>query len=482
MSIEVHGVKATEVAYKPSSPTPQAFTLPVVFGTAPVNLTQSTKSVVNVPIKCNNMNEFKYYFGYSDDWEQFTLCEFAYSHFELYGQSPVVFVNVLDPSTDAKITAPAAVNLTSGIHTMPEGVIKGSVTVASQDGTTTHVLNTDYTLTYGDDGELILAVVSGGGILTGTTSLKVGFSSLDPSVITSSDIIGGSNSTTGVRTGLELMEEVFPRYQLIPGLIVAPGYSSDPVVAAVMVAKSQNINGLFEAFAITDMDASERYIELVDWKEENHYTSPLQMNTYPKAQYKGKTYHMSTLAAGTICATDAANDGVPYQSPSNQTLMADALIMEDGSEAYIPLDQAQYVNANGIVTAINFSDGYKLFGNRTGAYPKVTDPQRAFTSVRRMFGWIKNNLVLNYWRNLDAPMNNRLIDFINDNSNVWMNGLTSAQYILGGRVEFNATENPSANLMDGKIVFHVYVTPPSPAQEIEFLVEYDVAYIAALTA
>lgn len=43
-------------------------------------------------------------------------------------------------------------------------------------------------------------------------------------------------------------------------------------------------------------------------------------------------------------------------------------------------------------------------------------------------------------------------------------------------------ENPTTNLMGGIVKLHVYVTPPSPAQEIDFVLEYDPSYVtAALT-
>ena len=34
--------------------------------------------------------------------------------------------------------------------------------------------------------------------------------------------------------------------------------------------------------------------------------------------------------------------------------------------------------------------------------------------------------------------------------------------------------------MDGKFCFHVYVTPPSPAREIDFVLEYDVNNLTTL--
>lgn len=35
------------------------------------------------------------------------------------------------------------------------------------------------------------------------------------------------------------------------------------------------------------------------------------------------------------------------------------------------------------------------------------------------------------------------------------------------------------NLMAGIIKLHVYMTPPSPAQEIDFVLEYDASYVTS---
>ena len=50
-------------------------------------------------------------------------------------------------------------------------------------------------------------------------------------------------------------------------------------------------------------------------------------------------------------------------------------------------------------------------------------------------------------------------------------------------VEFREDENSTVALMAGKAVFHIFMTPPSPMKECEFVLEYDVDYVsAALTA
>ena len=54
--------------------------------------------------------------------------------------------------------------------------------------------------------------------------------------------------------------------------------------------------------------------------------------------------------------------------------------------------------------------------------------------------------------------------------------------LLGGRVEFREDENTTTDLMDGKLYFHVYMTPPAAARDIEFVQEYDPEYISTLFA
>ncbi|MDM5278803.1 phage tail sheath family protein [Paenibacillus silvae] len=476
-----HGVKTTETFNQESASVIQANTLPVYFGTAPIHLAADPYAVTDRVILANNMPEFKRKFGYVDDWESYTLCEAAFAHFSDEQQGPIAFVNVLDATTDVTVTAPASVTLIDGAHTIAaDGVLKDKVIVTSSDSNTTYVLNTDYTLTFNASGRLVLAVITGGAI-TGT-DIRVGYTALNPSAVTASKLIGGTDVTTGVRTGLELVEEVFQVTKLVPNLILAPGYSDNPVVASVMQAKAQDVNGLFEAYAVTDLDASIKYMDVAEWKKENGYDSMLNINTYPLFTNKGKTFRSSTIAAVRMLATDGANGGFPVQTPSNQRINVDGMVYKDGSPVFMPYDQANVLNDNGIVTAINWQDGYRLWGNKTGAYPEFKDAQRSFIPVRRMFSYVKNNLVLNYWSKVDNPLNKRLVESVLDDANIWINGLVGANLLVGGRVEFNSSDNPAEQLSAGKMIYRVIITPPGPAEDIEFIVSYDSSYYAAMFA
>jgi hypothetical protein len=303
-------------------------------------------------------------------------------------------------------------------------------------------------------------------------------------MVTSSDIIGGVDATTGAYEGLELLNQVFPLFRLVPGMVLAPGWSHDPAVAAVMVAKASNINGHFKCIALTDVPTSEvkKYTDVPNWKETNTYTSPRQAVCWPKVKLSDEAFHLSTQLAGVICRTDTENDDIPYASPSNKALQANGAVLADGTEVALGPDQAAYLNGQGIITALNFIGGWKAWGNRTGAYPAITDPKDAFLPIRRMFDWIANTLILTSWQKVDYPINRRLIDTVVDSVNIWLNGLAARSFILGGRVEFIQSENPDTDLMDGIVRFHVYVTPPSPARETDFIVEYDPQYLKSLFA
>ena len=50
-------------------------------------------------------------------------------------------------------------------------------------------------------------------------------------------------------------------------------------------------------------------------------------------------------------------------------------------------------------------------------------------------------------------------------------------YLLGARVEMQESENPVTDLMAGIVRIHIYMTPPSPVQEIDFTLEYDASYV-----
>lgn len=469
-----HGVYSSEVPTSIVPPAEAMAGLPVVIGTAPIHLAK--KAVINKPVLCYTYQEAVEYLGYSDNWVDYTLCEFVKSQFTLFSVAPVVFINVLDPAKHKKTVTEQEVTLEG-----KEGIIKADIlleTLALKDSSDQPLArDTDYVDSFNDTGEVLITVLKEG--VTG--SLKATYTALDPSMVTSDDVVGGIDSQ-GKSTGLELINEVLSRFALIPGQIVAPGWSDQPEVAAVMVAKASLINTFFKCSALTDIpvNACPNYSDVVEWKNTNNYTYTNQINCWPKIRLGDAVYHLSTQIAGLNCKTDSEFEGVPYVSPSNRSLQMNGLVGKDGEEIALGIEQANYLNGQGVMTAINFYGGWKAWGNRTAAYPANTDPKDSFIPVRRMFDWVANTIIQTFWSKVDGPMTPRLVDTILDSLNLWLNGLSASGAILGGRVVWLKENNPLTSLMDGKMKFHVYLTPPTPAEQLDFILEYDVEYLKTL--
>ena len=467
MAAYKHGVYVSEVPTKVVPPVRVDCGLPVVVGVAPVN-TAKEELEVNTPKPIHNYEEAVKYFGFSNDFKNYTLSEFIYSQFVRFGVGPVVLINVLDKTKHKKDGTIKNLKMEFGKGTIDEvGILPESLVIKNQEKTYKNDL--DYKLIFEDEKVTIISLSEE----FKDATYSITYSVIDPSKITKNEIIGGVDVNTGKRQGLELVDEVFSRFGLVPGLILAPGYSQNSDVSAVMKNKAVNINGLFRAMAIIDADSNLDKDGLAEYKNKNNITDKAEILCYPKVGLGSREFNFSTQLAGVINKTDYENGSIPYVSPSNENMQIDKTIIK-GQEAYLTLDEANYLNSQGVVTALNFNNGWKAWGNRTATYPGVTDIKDSFIPIRRMFDWVGNTLILSYWQKIDNPMNRRLVETVLDSANLWLNGLSAQGVLLGAKVEVLKDENPITDLMDGIIRFHVYQTPPPPARKIEYIQEINV--------
>ena len=475
-----HGVYVSEMPTSIIPPVRTSAGLPVVFGTAPIHLA-SDPAPVNKPVLCYNYAEAVAALGYSADWDKYTLCEVMYSQFALYNRAPVVFVNVLDPATHKAAVAQAEKSITDGKVVVTDPVILSTLVVKKTASGDALVEGTDYVAAYNDKEECVISVVAGGA-LDEELSMFINYDKVDASAVTANDIIGGIDATTGKKKGLEALNDVFPLYRLVPGIVLAPGWSHIPNVAAVMKAKAGNINEHFKAIILTDVPTAtvKKYGDVAAWKETNSYTGNDQVVCWPMVRMGDSKYYLSTHILGVISQTDSANDDIPFVSPPNKGIQITGTCLADDTEIVLGPNEAALLNGNGIVTALNFIGGWKSWGNRTGCYPGNTDPKDAFICIRRMFNWHAQTFILTYWQKVDDPMNKRLIQTVLDSENIRLNGLTARGALLGGRVEFQEDENPLTDLIDGIVKFHTYLTPPVPAREIDNVIEFDPSYFSVL--
>jgi len=461
-----HGVYVSEQATSVPTPMGAESGVPFVVGLAPVH-SAAVPAKSGIPVLCTCWSEAVEKLGYSDDWKKYTLCEFMYSHFQLFGCQPVIFCNVLDVSKTEKVDA-ADMPVTSHKVMLPMEAIGSSVVVKSADGTPL-AADTDYALYYDGDSLTIE-------LLAGTENYAA------ESVNVAYDKVITAATAADIADGIESAELCLTLLGTTPDLICAPGWSQDPAVAAVMVTKAGSINGLFHAKALVDIDCSKSgatiFTDAINVKASNKLVDGDQIVCWPMLTKDGRCFHASTQIAGLMAQVDTANDGCPYESPSNKNLQCDGLCLADGTEVTLTFTQANQLNAAGIVTALNFVNGWVAWGNYTGCYPENKEAKNCIIPISRMFGWVGNTLVKTFWSKLDKPMTRRLIDTVLDAANIWLNGVVGRGYLLGARVEMYDDENPLENLMAGIIKLHIYMTPAGPAQEIDFVLEYDASYVS----
>ena len=480
------GVHVYEKATSVQTPKVATVGIPFVVGTAPVqSAAKPAKS--NVPVLVTSWDEAVEKLGFSYDWESYTLCEFMYSHLQLFGAQPVIFCNINDPASMKR--EEAAAGYTVADHRVAVSVdaiadtIKVSVAEGAGEAATTRALerDTDYSILYDrDDTDTYVCIVEllEDGSAYDAETVSVAYSAADPKTATVADVVDGVAQVDACLTAVGL----------VPDLIAAPGWSHNTVVAAVMATKAAAINGLFKGKAVIDADSGEdgvtEYSQLSGYKNKNNFVDVDQIICWPMVQLGDYRFHLSTQLCGLMATVDAGNRGIPYESPSNKNLKMDACVLADGTPVNLTWNQVDLIAGSwGVVTAVNFLDsGWVAKGNYTACYPGNTDVKDQFIPVSRMFDFIGNTLIRTFWSKLDKPMTPALRDSILQTCNIWLGGLTGGGYLYGARAEMLAEENPLTSLLDGIITLHIYNAPPVPAQEIDFILEYDVSYMETALA
>ena len=463
-----HGVLTSEKATSVSTPVVAESGVPFFIGTAPVQSADSP-AAANIPVMATSWDEAVEQLGYSDDWTSYTLCECMYSQFKLYGCQPAIFLNVLAPGTHKEAVTAADMDVADHKVALPIAAIDDTNLVIKTQGGSgdAYVKGTDYDTYYSGE-HLYIELISTGSCYS-ATKLNIAYNKVKPSVITATEI----------SAGIEAVELCMPRLGMVPDILVAPGWSHNAAVAAIMDTKAGSVNGLFHGKSYIDADPSTvtSYSGVNTFKTTNNLTGKDTVLCWPMLPLDTMKFHMSVQLAGLTALVDTGN-GDPHESPSNKNFKCDGACLADGTEVNLTHAQANYLNSIGCVTALNFlSSGWVAWGNYTACYPGNTDVKDYILPVSRVFDWVENTLIRTFWSKIDKPMTRVLIDNVVDSVNIWLNGLVGTGHLLGGRVELIDAENPLTNLMAGLIKLHVYLTPVSPAQEIHFVLEYDPQYV-----
>jgi len=460
-----HGVTTREVSTAVFATRSSPSAVPFIVGTAP-------KGPTNEIEKIGSFADFVDTFGqrYPQDgtWD-FTLVRFAELFFQQYGSKPAYMVNVLDTITAEVIKD----TFSDGEVTLPNAHVLNVEVYQDTPGGPSYDEGTDYKV---DTDAGVITRIESGSIPAGKEAW-IKYDYVDSYGAFASDVVGGASG--GNRTGLELIEEVFVKFGEVPSIILAPGYSHQSTVATAIAGKAGGFGGGFKAHGLVDVESSSSSFDEVSEavSEKGTLTSSPDMSVYwPRVTLGENTDWLSAHAAGVIARTDRTKGGgLPYVSPSNENLSI------DGTEVPVTFQEAQTLLDNGLVTVFR-GNGYKLWNSRTAAYPGSTDVKDSFIPNSRMATHIENMLILSTFQKVDDPVNRRLISSVVSSVNQTLNGWASQGALLGANVLFQEGDNPITDLQNGKITFRILYAAPTPAEEIEHVLEVDVGLYENLFA
>lgn len=444
----------------------QAARVQVAIGTAPVNLLDDPGSAVNKPILVTSRNEVKQMLGLCTDYENYTLMQTTLASLQKIGVAPVVMINVLDPSKPAHVTAVSGEEypLTKGSTVVNvEGILLDTLVVSSGD--TVGVLDTDYVAAFDSEGHVTVAVVEGGAF-DGKDALTIAFTKINPEGVTVDDIIGGVTED-GIRTGIELVDEIYSRFEVIPDIISAPKYSTDPAVAAALEAKAELAGDLTNAIAVVDIESTTttKIQDVRDAKNKLGCFTRWTVLCWPKVLMAGYEIYASAAVAAMLQYVTVHNGNVPT-SPDNKKIPIDGVVLNGGQELHLTKKQVNnFLNAIGVLS-FAYLGGWKCWGNNTAAYPDNNEPNNRFIKCVMIANYLENRFKTEYLSTIGADGSYKVIDSVVSNYNADLNAL-SPDYLAGASVVFAKDENPLAEILEGHFVFHTRYADWTPIEAID---------------
>ena len=351
------------------------------------------------------------------------------------------------------------------------GVLLDKVVVSENE--TTYKADDDYVASINSEGYLVIALTNDGDA-SSLQKLNISYVKLNPDGVTAEDIIGGIDEK-GVRSGIELLDEVFINTGVIPAIVTAPVFSKQKEVAAALEAKVRLIGSLHNAKAYVDIDSSEsgavNVFNVAKVKEKNVPQSELIDACWPMVNKNGNVLAFSSFAAALAQAVAAENGDIP-DGIDNRELLVDGVCTEDGTPVkVIQGDANSYLNANGIITAIRLPE-WKAWGNNTAMYPASKDPTKRWSKCVMMLNYLQNRFKTEYLSKVGRNAKVKFIKGIVDEYNASLNALVP-DYLAGGEIIFDTAKNPPSSMLEGHYIFSTRYADYTPAEYIENDFVYD---------
>ena len=288
---------------------------------------------------------------------------------------------------------------------------------------------------------------------------------LDPTAITTTDIVGGVEAD-GTYTGAQCLLAAQTECSVQPRILIAPGFThqagansgNNPVVTALI-----SIADRLRATVVADCPNGTKEQATA---YQTGFASPRLYSVYPWAKVQSGDSiveePLSARVAGLIAKID--NDRGFWWSPSNQEIKG---IIGLSKPVDFTLGDSQcvanYLNEHNVATVIQ-QDGFRLWGNRTAS----TDTKWQFLSVRRTADMINDSLLAAHLWAIDRNITQTYTEDVCEGVNNYLRYLKNIGAIINGTCWADKSLNTPENIQLGRITFDFDFTPSYPAEHITF--------------
>lgn len=399
-----------------------------------------------------------------------------------FGAGTVIVVNVLDPEKHKSNAAaePVQFDPVTGRARLKHPAVS-NLTLKIDGSNTAPVIGTDYTVNLLTG---TLARVKGGGIpLNASVSATYDFA--DASKVTPADIIG-SIDAAGRRLGMKALKDTYNLNGFLAKILIAPAFCTLNSVAAELEALAIQLG----AIAYIDAPIGATFDQVLAGRGPagtinfNSSSDRVRLcyphvKVYDTATNADRLEPLSIRAAGLRAKVDL--DRGYWWSSSNQPLIGITSV-ERSLSAMIddPQSEVNLLNEQGITTVFSsYGSGYRLWGNRTAAFPTITH-MRNFENVRRTGDVINESLRYFSLQFMDVPIDDALIDALLESVNGFGRKLIGDKALLGFKAWYDPNRNPETELAAGHLLINYKYTVPPPMERLTFETEITSEYLLTL--
>jgi len=326
---------------------------------------------------------------------------------------------------------------------------------------------------------------------TASTSISADYDRFDPTTVGAVEIIGDIDGLTNERTGLKLLRMAYNTFGFRAKLIICPGFSTLASVSAEMGVLASQVKAMYivdgpEGATPATIITSRGPAGTLNLNTSDPRFIPAfpMVKAFDLATETDELRPFSQYLAGVIAATDN-NDIASYAaSPSNKEIKGitgvEQLLqweLQDTSS------EANLLNEVGVVCIITgFGLGFRVWGNRSAAFPSNTDPEN-FISVRRTADILHESVELATIQFVDKPITRAIIDSIIATVEGFMRTLEGNGRLLpGSTCTFDEADNPATEIAAGHLTFNLNFMPPTPAERITYKSFIDISLLSQLAA